>query len=1359
MKTTKLLILVLLLSLITTHASWAKGRNYLFKKISTEHGLPHSCVYDIQQDSLGYIWFGTHDGVARFDGTDFKYIGKNEDLLSREIRSIYVDENGNVWLAGDKGVSVYDQKKGTIHNFPFFNGIYNYNLIKLVASSKGEVYAVSRDGDLFKYESLIKDFVELKLPSNYGVISQTSSLTIYEDKLLIGTNLGLMLFDPVQCIMEPIILDGVSSPVNEMLYIDDKMWAVATELDGFLFLDKQFHVIDHWKSTAKKKNRLLSDKVRALSLDENRNLWIGTFLGLTVYNIDSKRIKTMQQEFERPYSLSQNSIRSIFEDKEGGMWLGTFFGGVNYYHNTKIQFDLINHNGGQLSLSGNVAATMLEDTKGRIWVGTNDNGVNIISKDRNHIKILKNDPEDAKTISSNNIKSFVALPDRSMLAGTHEKGVNLISRSGEMVKRFIHEPNVKGTLPDNHVYALLKDHQNHIWVGTWKGLSKWKPRSQQFISVEKDAVGNELPNPKITTMYEDRKERIWIGTIDGLAIYYPETHRFESFVIRPGKENQLPSGRIHHILEDHRGVIWIGTSRGIVTFDEINRCFMRPKGLDVLADRLICSIEEDSLGSLWISYNGGLVSYNPIEFKPNVYSERDGLQGRQFNTGSSLKSRDRNLYFGGINGITVFNPMSITEQPFEGRVLLNSLAVNQVIQKPSEKVSVLEKSLQFTKKINLSANQQNFSFSYGIVDYIQSGHIKYRYRLKGWGDDHWIDANRNKMAIFSNIPFGDYIFEVQAIDLYADRKGPVTRIEVNIAKPWYFTIWAYIAYFIFTILTGWVVYRLLSDKVKMRQTIYRERIEKENLEEVNKHKLEFFTNISHEFRTPLTLILSPIEKLLDRNDFDFDVQRQVVMVHKNAKRLLRLVNQVMEFRKAEMREVGLNVVKQNITSAVQDVFNAFIPRAKKQNISYIFDEPDDVIIGYMDAGTIEKILFNLMSNAFKYHKSGTAITLCLREKDGMLILHVEDDGVGIPEDKRKHIFERYYRVNENETGGTGIGLAYVSRLVEIHKGSVHAYQVHPSGVRFEVKLPISDGVYSDVEKGNGNKNQLLSQFDKELWAEDNAEDQTLEVANVESEDGDSRSHIMVVDDNVEIGNYLVNELSESHKVTFISQSEYALKIIGEQMPDVIITDVMMPEIDGVTLCKRIKQNICTCHIPVIMITAKATVEDQLAGLRNGADDFIEKPFSIKVLRAKVENFIKMQHRMKKVFKEDEEIEVESLAFNRMDEEFLSKAKEIVEESLCDPTFTVDRFAREIGMSRSNLHLKMKAILGSTASDYIKKIRFNKALQLLEEQKYTVAEVSYMVGFNTPSYFSTSFKKFFGYLPTEHTPQKRKEVTR
>lgn len=1350
-----------LLVLVSFLGKEAKARelNFLFKKISIEEGLPHSCVYDIQQDSLGFIWFGTHDGVARFDGDEFMVFDGTQELkgnlLSREIRSIMVDAQGDIWFAGDKGVSKYVQKQGQIQNFPFFNGIYGYNLIKIGTSSNGEIFTVSRDGDLYKYAPLLKDFIEIKLPSNKGEINKISSMTIQNSLLLLGTNIGLVVFDPQQNDIEVIQIPNMDSSVNQVLWMDDGSWIVATELDGLFFLDGNFKVKEHWVATPTKNTKLLSNTVRSLRVDKNRNLWIGTFLGLTVFNLDSYQLKTMQQEFERPYSLSQNSIRSIYEDKEGGIWLGTFFGGVNYYHSTKIKFDLINHNGGSLSLSGNVVASLMEDHKGRIWVGTNDNGINIINPERTRIKSVKKGQKGKVTLSSNNIKSMIELPNKKILVGTHEKGLNLLARSGEVLKVFQHSGDTT-SLPDDHVYALLKDHKNQIWVGTWEGVAKWNPENETFHLLKEDTLGNELPNRKVTFLYEDRKNRIWIGTVDGVTIFYPEANRFDSFVISLDHSNHLPSGMINTIMEDHRGQLWIGTARGVVIFDEINRTFVAPKGLEVLKDRLICSIEEDAYGALWISYNGGLVSYNTSEFKANVYLVEDGLQGKQFSVHSSLKSRDSHLYFGGINGITVFDPMTIKEQPFEGKVILNGLEVNQVMQVAGAENSVLSNSLQFTPSIDLKPTQRNFSFSYGIIDYIQSRHIKYRYRLSGFGDNNWIDANQNKKAIFSNIPYGEYLFEVQAIDLYTERQGAIARVKVVIHKPWYLTTLAWIGYFILSVLFFWTIYRVIIDKVRMRNSLYRERVEKQNIEEVNRHKLEFFTNISHEFRTPLTLILSPIERLLDRNDFDFEVQRQVVTIHKNAKRLLRLVNQVMEFRKAEMGEVHLYVSNHNISVILQEVFNAFIGRAKKQNISYIFDEPDQEVHGYIDPIALEKVLFNLLSNAFRYHKTGSKIILRVRVEKENLILTVEDDGVGIPPESIGHIFDRYYRVNEKETGGTGIGLAYVHRLVTLHKGTIEASPVEPTGVQFKVTLPIASSSYDSVVIDQEIKEMSLSSSEKELWAEDAAEDHTLEVTTSKEEEGEHKPHIMVVDDNIEIGNYLVQELSSAYKVTYVSQGEHALKVVLDKMPDVIISDVMMPEVDGVTLCKRIKQNICTCHIPVIMITAKATLEDQLIGLRNGADDYIEKPFSIKILRAKIENFIKMQNRMKKIFKNEEDIEVETLAFNRMDEEFLVKAREIVENSLCDATFTVDRFAKEIGMSRSNLHLKMKAILGSTASDYIKKIRFNKAIQLLEEQKYTVAEVSYMVGFNTPSYFSTSFKKFFGYLPTEHTPQKRRE---
>ncbi|MFV0546141.1 MAG: ATP-binding protein, partial [Bacteroides sp.] len=655
-------------------------------------------------------------------------------------------------------------------------------------------------------------------------------------------------------------------------------------------------------------------------------------------------------------------------------------------------------------------------------------------------------------------------------------------------------------------------------------------------------------------------------------------------------------------------------------------------------------------------------------------------------------------------------------------------------------------NINTTESITLQSWQTAFSLEFVVSNYISGQHNTFAYKLEGY-DKEWYDLTDKRTVSYSNLPHGEYTFLVKAANSDGKWNNQPTALKIVILPVWYKTWWAMLLFL--AAFAGLVifVFRFFWMRKSMAAELEMERRDKAHQEEINQMKMRFFINISHELRTPLTLILAPLQEIINRIS-DRWTRNQLEYIQRNANRLLHLVNQLMDYRRAELGVFELKVKQDNAHRLVEENFLFYEKLARHKKIGYTLQSELNDRPMWFDANYLELIINNLLSNAFKYTESGQTITVSLKEENQELVLQVTDTGIGIPINKQGKIFERFYQV-ESEHVGSGIGLSLVQRLVELHHGRIELESKEGEGSSFTVYLPQQESVYqaseiATVEQAE-EEPRAYSTNSKEMYFIDTEKAEEPDTATEEKK----RGTILIVEDNQEIRQYLSHGLSRSFNTLEAENGEVAAELLKDQEIDLIITDVMMPVMDGVKFCKLVKQNIRTCHIPVIMLSAKTDIKDQMEGLQVGADDYIPKPFSLSIMITKIQNMLRTRYRMLERYSKSLEVEPEKITFNAMDEALLKRAVSIVEKNLDNVEFSTDEFAREMNMSRSNLHLKLKAITGEPTIDFIRKIRFNEACKLLKDGRYTVAEVSTMVGFNTPSYFATSFKKYFGCLPTEY----------
>ncbi len=810
---------------------------------------------------------------------------------------------------------------------------------------------------------------------------------------------------------------------------------------------------------------------------------------------------------------------------------------------------------------------------------------------------------------------------------------------------------------------------------------------------------------------------------------------------------RLDNDIIQYIFEASTKVVWIATRNGLICFNRKDGTTTRYTRNEGLPSDIIHGIEEDESGRLWISTENGISCLNPFSGKFRNFTSNEGITNTPLNSKSHCRRQNGDMMFGGIYGITVFSPEQIEENPFSPIPQIERLQVLNETVRPSDRTGILDKNILITESIRLRHDQNSFTLNFSVPNYLAGRHNTFAYKMEGVDQDWTTTEQRN--VSYSNLRHGNYRFLLKAANNDGKWNETPTFIDIEVMPIWYRSVIANIALIILVFLGIFGAYRLIITRKERENRSELEKQEKAHQEDIHQMKMRFFINISHEMRTPLTLIINPLQEMIAKSN-DTWMQKQLKYVERNAKRLLHLVNQLMDYRRAELGVFKLRIRPENIHKIIKENWAYYEKLALKKKIRYSLISDLEGKLLHIDGQYLELILNNLLSNAFKYTESGE-ISITATEQDSNLSISVSDTGKGIPEGEQGKIFDRFYQ-SDNQHIGSGIGLSLVQRLVELHHGQIKLQSEVGKGSVFTILLPLSLSAYSQEEIYNSEQpeNHTSNSPDMYMIDTERQEEETSE------ETERKRGRILIVEDNDEVRTYMKNGLSKMFDITLAKNGEEAIQMLKENAPDLVVTDMMMPVMDGKKLCMHIKQNISTSHIPVIMLSAKTDSKDELDALKSGADDFMTKPFSMPVLIAKIRNMLRTLHHIQDKATNSMDISPEKMSFNTMDEEFLTKAIEVVKSHIDDTSFSTTEFAGAMYMSRSNLHLKLKALTGESALDFIRKIRFREACRLLKDGRYSISEISDKVGFNTPSYFATCFKKYMGCLPTEYIRKNQRE---
>lgn len=943
-----------------------------------------------------------------------------------------------------------------------------------------------------------------------------------------------------------------------------------------------------------------------------------------------------------------------------------------------------------------------------------------------------------ENLESNNVKSILPDDDSDRAyIGTHAGGMKIYYRATGKIEHL----SVDVEIPEaQNVYSILERDEKSLWIGTLGGLYIYHKQSRKFERVERDKNGSEIIRQQINVLFKDNAGRLWIGGKHELEIYDVESGKL---VKRNFPFNKMSSvSEVQCIYEATDETFWVATRNGLFHLNLSNGAVENFTVREGLLSNVIYGIEEDAYSFIWFSSNKGLTSYDQYKKIFRHYTINDGLQGEEFNSYSHCKTADGTMYFGGVKGITVFNPQELLDNPHAPNVYITDFLLYNKRVMPGDETGILKENISEAKRIVLSPSQRAFTLKYVVSNYVSGKHNTFAYKLEGYDKD-W-NYTTERSVFYSNLSPGDYRFVVKAANGDGLWCKGLTALNIKVLPEWYNTWWARLVFVLSIVAVVSLVMKYFWEKKSMKTRLMMERQEKQHQEEINQMKTRFFINISHELRTPLTLIISPVQEVLAKST-DKWVRQQLMYIERNANRLLHIINQLMDYRRAELEVFKLNVTMADAYQMVKDSFSYYEKLAGTKGLKYSFESDIQGRNVLVDTKYLDLILNNLLSNAFKYTEEGY-ISVALSLDNEYLVIVVEDSGTGIPKEKQKKIFDRFYQL-DSEHLGSGIGLSLVQKLVELHHGRIELWSEPGKGSRFSVFIPQDKSVYS-AEEINHDNEEVSSGFftnTSEMFVIDNENSET----EVMLSDGDKKGTVLVVEDNAEVRNYLSQGLSDLFNVITAENGKQALEVVKNNEVDIIVSDVMMPVMDGIKLCKSIKQNVCTSHIPVVMLSAKTDLTAQGEAMVFGADDYIPKPFSLGLLIAKLRNMIFTRRRIIDKYMQTAEIEPEKITFNALDEEFIKKAKKVVEDNMDNGEFSTQDFADLMNMSRSNLHQKLKAITGESAIDFIRKIRFAEACRLLKEGQYTIAEISTMVGFNTPSYFATSFKKYMGCLPTEY----------
>ena len=1338
------------------------SQRIVFENLTVDDGLSQNSVLAIVQDSRGFMWYGTQHGLNKYNSRSFKIYSNDpadpSSISSDYVTALLVDAQQVLWVGTRSGLNRYNPETD---NFEHVNlrttAATGPQIISSIYQDRqNNVWVWSSEGLKRLANRQTNTFNTIAVPDSVAGLYGTNSHSLYQDDLgtyWIGSSAGLTKMQQSggrfvftmfkhNALQPGSLSDNYVTAINQ----DGKkgLW-IGTLHGGVNFYNQKTGQFSHFLSNAGAGGPV-NNNIRTLSLDAEGKLWIGTQAGLSILDPASRRFTHYTHDPENKNSLSQNSIYSIFIDRNRIVWIGTYWGGVNMVsslNNTFLVFQTTRYHS---VINNNVISAVTEDARHNLWIGTEGGGLNYFDRSTDKVTTYQNSVNDQSSLGSNLVKVVYVDRDHHVWVGTHGGGLNLFDPSSNRFKRYLYKENDAATL-GSEVLSILEDGENNFWVGTQTGLLAFK-RTGTDLQPANNKATTRIGRRAINSLIQDDQKNIWIGTNTGLFRINHKDGTIATFSFSNGKPIA-----VNRVYQDSHRRIWVGTYySGLALYNAAQNTFTNYTQTDGLPNNNVLGIL-DAGQNLWISTSNGLSKFNLQTHSFKNYSKSDGLGGNTFNINSCFKTTEGEMLFGGFNGLTSFFPAQIEENNVAPPVIITGLKLFNKPVEAGQADRILSKDISLTQSIVFSHEQNVFTIDFAALNYVKSEKNRYAYKLDGFDRD-WVYTTIPS-APYTNLPHGDYTFFAKGTN-NDGVWGNAAVLHIRVLPPFWQTIWAYALYVL--LISGLVFF--IARFFILRSILRRD-------QELTQLKLNFFTNISHEIRTHLSLIFGPVEKLMLHSRENAADERQLQIIKKNSDSLLQLVNELMDFRKAETGNLKLNIDKEDIVELLQEIYACFYDTAVSGNITTDFVASADHIWLYFDREQLEKVFYNLIYNAFKFTEAGGFINVLIEERKDDVVVTITDNGKGIAPENLKKLFDNYFQENDHgkQNTGYGVGLALAKSITELHKGIIDVdSKVLSSGEKrtsFSVKL-LKGNTHFHQEHS---RKQLQPVFPAlKRPAPVIGDDRSQPILNPVINPGGKKPVILLVEDNHDVRQFIAGSLLDNYEVITAENGVNGLALAINSIPDVIVSDVMMPEMDGFTLCNTLKADERTSHIPVILLTAKATGDSHISGLKMGADIYLTKPFSIEVLLLQVNNLLQAGQRIRDNYarqiragqqlaktvpaqQNTEDLQTRKLP-GFVDDAFLNKVIALIEKNIDNVEFGVPELANQVGMSQPVLYKKLAALTGLSVNDFIKSVRMSNALNLLKQRQYTIYEVAYMVGFTDRKYFSKEFKKQYGKAPSE-----------
>lgn len=1327
------------------------------------------------KDRRGFMWFGTYDGIVRYDGYSFKTFRcpVGSPALAREnlIYAMLEDRAGYIWI-------------GTVGN------------------------------GLGRFDPIAKSFHQYRHDStNEASVGHNDIYALHEDRerqLWVGTRAGLDRYEPAGdrfIHIHPSHREAEPHPSDQVTAIYEDpgspvaLW-VGTWGDGFFKYDVQGNSIVHFRNEVKSRESLSDNFVRFLCQlsDTPEILWVGTYAGgLNAFNTKTNSFTVLKNDPLNRNSISSNSVRCMLQDRSGNVWVGTSGGGLNLFDPSRKSFNAFrNQPGDHRTICSNDIISLFEDETGILWAGTR-NGLARFVPPQEQLILYRSDPNEKNSLSDNFLYSLCE-DRKGILWISSGGGLNRFDPKTQSFKSFRHQPENPRTLANDYVRTIYEDREKRLWVGNTGGalhLFDRKTGQTTYISVKRDhalanewairairetadgtlwvgtsgglfvvdrasltsrfvvlgPIGKDPSYPtQINSLYEDLEGTLWIAThSEGLVKYRPESGVVQSYHHEPAAPGSISHDAVTFVFEARDGAMWVATAGGgLNKFDKTTERFVSYTKASGLPSDVVYGALEDSSGDLWLSTNYGLSRFTPATGKVRNFSEHDGLQGMEFNSGSFFKSASGVMYFGGTNGLNAFYPDRMRDNIHIPPIVITKIAVFDVEIDP-------DTALNRRRELVLSHDQNSLSFEFTALDFRDQRQNRYAYRLEPL-DQKWRECGSRRFATFAHLNPGRYTFRAKGSNDNGVWNETGTSLVLVITPPWWQTRWAYLGYAVGIFGLFYAFRRFEKNRERLKHQAEIEHLHAEKLRELDQMKSRFFTNISHEFRTPLMLIEGPVQQLRS-GECKGDPKEQYDLILRNSRHLLHLVNQLLDLAKVESGDMKRHMQQQDLAAVVKSIASTFESTAKQKGIEFMIEGVEERIVGWFDHDAVEKIVANLLSNAFKFTSEGGKVCVDVRHYVSELQhdagICVTDTGIGIPPEEVDKVFDRFYQVEasqSHEYSGTGIGLALTKELAELNHGGIHVTSEVGKGSMFSVWFPIGrDHVRpGEIVQEIGEPKTTIAP-DLSIGTQiATSSKQNLCPCNL------SLPILLMVEDNRDMRKYMRTIIDSSYRVIESADGEDGLQKAIENVPDIIISDVMMPKMDGFAFCREVKSDERTSHIPVILLTAKAGMKNKIEGLETGADDYVTKPFDAKELQVRVRNLIEQRRKLRERFGREGGIRLKEIAISSADQRFMNRAIGVAESHMSDQAFTAEQFASEMFLSRMQLHRKMRALTDLSPWQFIRKVRLHRAADLLRKRASNVADIAYQIGYESPSRFAEAFRQEFGQTPSEFEAARKPE---